>query len=147
MIQSPKSTAREVLQYAANSFADDPDAETALLAREVHRLLDSDAKLERARELVAAYNAKRDETRACRTLFEIDACTQTQPQTIAAEELQQSSMNELVEATHYVAELALKIATTLPQRELRSECRRVALRSETDASRLQNRLLWLGAEL
>jgi hypothetical protein len=138
------SSASQVLGHDVSNIAQDADEETASLACEVLRLLDTDAKRQWARELARVALDHPDITRVCMSIAELDAslngtavkrCTAPVPS-------QQSSVEELVTATHHVAELAIKTAAAFPQREVRSQCMRLAMHCETEASRIKRQLLW-----
>jgi methyl-accepting chemotaxis protein len=135
----------DVLTFAAQAFEEDPDEETAQFAHEVLRLIDTDQKLQQVVELVSAYEATPDATKACRSLAQIrDALADVgrRKHDSSSNETQQAHAQELLAATHRVAALALKTAAGFSQRSLRSQCMRIAMRCETDASRLQQELLW-----
>jgi hypothetical protein len=135
---------RDVIAYAATTFADDPDEETSLFAREVLRLLDTDARRQQALQLVRAYMARPAATRSCQTLAEIETILSGDfdPAQQPERRAQEGRVQELLAAAHHVAALAVEAAATFPQRELRSQCMRIAMRCETDASRLKQQLIW-----
>jgi hypothetical protein len=144
MNKAPMSRASHESAHGASSFAQDADEKPASLASEVLRLLDTDEKRQWARELARAALDHPDVTRISKSLAELDALLSGDAVTRCSPSLpsQQSSVEELVTATHHVAELAIKTAAALPRREVRSQCMRLAMHCATDASRLKRQLLW-----
>jgi hypothetical protein len=127
-------------------LAPDPEDDTATLAREVLRLLNSNAKLQRILELARATLDHPTEARACKSLAELDACMNAHvgktPAFQPPDSSQHLSVQKLVAATHQVAELAIQTASEQSPPEICSECMRLAKHCQAAESRLRNTLLW-----
>jgi hypothetical protein len=144
-VEPSRGRVRAALAYSDRWYGHDPDAETAVLATEVRRLLDTDAKLERVRGLVRAWEQDRASLRHCQSVAELAECIEQrtkQLRSAATAPTEKVEIEDLVHATHHVAQLALQASCSCAQHELRACCARIAMRSETDAAHLRRQLLW-----